>query len=336
MVFSFRTAIPSLTFLALFCYSFTQATPAIKIGKTTISKERIDSLAILLGQQQLPGQKLTGQQHNILKKAVAGNLIGHELLNLESNVTNIIVSKSELDSIFDMFKANFKNDQDFKTAIKNVGDTEESLKKKLKKQIRIEKLLYKYLTPLKKPDKKAISQFFEDNKSDIPVNDSLRASQIVIQLPAGTSITSAGEARQKLEEIKAQLMLETSIEFLVEKFSQIAYSLSQSPEAKKGGDLGRFKATDFLAEFQKAIKGLNVGDLSEIFRTPIGWHLVLVTEKNDGNPNNYRLQIIQALIMKQNMENQEKLELYLQKLVKKYKVTYLDTSYRGKISDNLN
>jgi parvulin-like peptidyl-prolyl isomerase len=266
---------------------------------------------------------------------VAGNLVGQELLILEARKQKISVSSVETDSVLEKFKSNFPSLQDYRKALTKAGDTEESLKKKLRREIQIEKLLKTRLKVLSRPSEKEMKTFFQKNRNKFPKNDSLRASQIVIKIAKNESVIKAEEARKKLELIRNELENIHLLDERLRKFAAAALRFSETPESKVGGDLNSFQYGDFFKEFDEEIKTLKVGQVSQVFKTPLGYHLVLLTEKNDGSYDNYRLKILQHLLAKQTVNNQEELEKMLKELIKKFKVTYLDKSYKGSLSVNL-
>jgi parvulin-like peptidyl-prolyl isomerase len=141
--------------------------------------------------------------------------------------------------------------------------------------------------------------------------------------------------KKKIEKIRSELVGEKLLDVLIEKFGILALQYSQGPQAREGGDLQQFQKGDFFPGFDKAIKNLKVGELSEVFRSSMGFHLVLLTEKNDGTFQNYRFKIMQKMVAAQTLENQEKMEQYLKVLMKKYKVSYLNKRYKGQLSVNL-
>lgn len=61
-------------------------------------------------------------------------------------------------------------------------------------------------------------------------------------------------------------------------FKQLAKERSKGPTAEKGGDLGVVTKGDLLPELDKAISALNVGQVSEIIKTEIGYHIFKRTE----------------------------------------------------------
>lgn len=80
-------------------------------------------------------------------------------------------------------------------------------------------------------------------------------------------------------------------------FGQLARLHSVDPSATRGGDLGWIYPGDTVPEFERAMNGLAIGEVSEPVRTPFGWHLIQVLERRtEGSPlERSRLAARQAL-----------------------------------------
>ena len=62
-------------------------------------------------------------------------------------------------------------------------------------------------------------------------------------------------------------------------FAAVAQSVSDdTASATDGGDMGWTSPGDFVPEFEQVIAGLEIGELSEPFRTRFGWHIAEVTD----------------------------------------------------------
>jgi len=72
-----------------------------------------------------------------------------------------------------------------------------------------------------------------------------------------------------------------------EEFSAIAKAVSEDPvSAAEGGDLGWAAAGTFAPEFEQMIDTLDVGVVSEPFRTRFGWHILEVLERRQHDTTN--------------------------------------------------
>ncbi len=65
-----------------------------------------------------------------------------------------------------------------------------------------------------------------------------------------------------------------------EEFGEIAKLLSDDPgSANVGGDLGWAEPGTYVPEFETELDSLAVGDISEPFRSPYGWHIIELLER---------------------------------------------------------
>src|SRR6185436_2702944 len=67
-------------------------------------------------------------------------------------------------------------------------------------------------------------------------------------------------------------------------FEEAARKHSQAPSKEQGGDVGDFPyAGKMFAQFSRQAFALEVGEISQPFRTPYGMELCLVTERTPGD-----------------------------------------------------
>lgn len=103
-----------------------------------------------------------------------------------------------------------------------------------------------------------------------------RASHILLMYKgaqgAGDDVTrSKEEAKAQAEEVLRRLQAG-------EDFAKIASELSDCGSRVQGGDLGRFGRGQMVPEFEKAVEGLQVGELSGLVESPFGYHIIRRTE----------------------------------------------------------
>lgn len=105
-------------------------------------------------------------------------------------------------------------------------------------------------------------------------NEGIKASHILIQDKKdsmGVVIDSLGtyeKAKQVLARIKNG-----------EDFSKVAIEVSEDPgSAQKGGDLGFFDRRRMVQPFDSVAFLLKKGEISDLVRTPFGWHIIMVTD----------------------------------------------------------
>jgi peptidyl-prolyl cis-trans isomerase C len=67
-------------------------------------------------------------------------------------------------------------------------------------------------------------------------------------------------------------------------FNEAARARSLDPSARSGGDLGYLSWGEIVPEMQQVVFNLEVGEISEVFESPYGYHIAEVTEKIEGEP----------------------------------------------------
>jgi len=64
----------------------------------------------------------------------------------------------------------------------------------------------------------------------------------------------------------------------------LAKKYSKGPEASEGGLLGWFKPKELLPELEEVGFKLKTGDISDLIRSPAGFHIIRVLERKGGEP----------------------------------------------------
>jgi peptidyl-prolyl cis-trans isomerase SurA len=102
------------------------------------------------------------------------------------------------------------------------------------------------------------------------VVDQVHARHILL---APNEILDDDATRQKLIGIRNQILAG-------DDFAAVASAVSEdSGSAVEGGDLGWAEPDAYVDEFRHMIETLEVGKLSEPFKSPFGWHIVEVLER---------------------------------------------------------
>ena len=108
-----------------------------------------------------------------------------------------------------------------------------------------------------------------------------------------------------------------------DEFEAIAIAVSKDPgSAADGGDLGWNGPGTFVPEFQAVVESLEIGDLSEPFKSPFGWHIVEVLgrRQHDTTEDVKHQQALMALRMN---KLEEESELWVRRLRDEAFVEYM-------------
>ena len=195
------------------------------------------------------------------------------------------VDPKTMDEYLDMF-INFK----LKVAEAEAQgiDTTESFKKELKG--------YRaQATPKYLQDEAAMDSLIEMSWRHL--SKDRRAAHIAIQCPASADSATQAEALAKINEARERVTVgKLKIErkkvkgkwkniekrMPVEAFDAVARELSTDPSVQEtGGELGWITPFRYVYPLEEATYNTPVGQISEVFRTQYGYHIVLVEEERD-------------------------------------------------------
>jgi parvulin-like peptidyl-prolyl isomerase len=298
--------------------------PVARVGNTDISQGRVDSLTQLLAMEQFQGQNVPAHVMEQVKFTVVENLVGQELLRLESEARKIAVSNGLVDSMVTMAKAQFPDEKTFIERLAMTGSNLAEFRDRIRNQLKTEILLEQEFPPAADPTEKEIRDFFARNREKFPVNDSVNGAQIFISVDKKDDSATIDNKRVMLEGLRAQVLSGRA------SFPMLAAHYSDDPQARQtGGVIGKFVPKDFGTEWIEVVKNLQVTEMSRVFRSAQGFHLVMLTEKNDGRLESYVPKIDYLLRMEQEQRRQEKVRAFLESLAKKYKVTYNNPAYKA-------
>lgn len=106
-----------------------------------------------------------------------------------------------------------------------------------------------------------------------------------------SDLTPEPEVIRRLQEFKGR------IEAGQVEFGTLARLHSLDPTGSRGGDLGWLYPGDTVPEFEKAMNGLKINEISAPVRSPFGWHLIQVLERrtDQGSGDRARMQARLAL-----------------------------------------
>ena len=120
-------------------------------------------------------------------------------------------------------------------------------------------------------------------------------------------ITSDREARIRLEQLYQRIQGG-------EDFAALARAHSDDKaSALKGGDLGWVTPGDLVPKFEEVMNSLEIGQLSQPFRTQFGWHIVQVLERREKDVTTESKRDEARLAIRKR-KSEEALQLYLRKL----------------------
>jgi len=179
---------------------------------------------------------------------------------------------------------NFGSETAFREELRRVGfGSPEEFRRRLVEQERRNALQQRLLSKLKEDGKLApvpvtdteVAAYFEENKNQLPRIPSTLSFRQVIVAPR-PSPASRLAALAKAESLLVELRGGAD-------FAAVARRESEDPGTREqGGDLGWRRRSDFVAEFEAMMLAMPVGQVSPVFETTYGFHVLRVDRVQAG------------------------------------------------------
>ena len=136
--------------------------------------------------------------------------------------------------------------------------------KDFEKMTLISLILKKEVEEKAKVDDAEVKEFFDKNADKFTIGTQLRASHILVD--------TEDQAKKIRERIRKG-----------ESFAKLAETLSKDKgSASKGGDIGYFGSGQMVPEFERAVMGLKINEVSEPVKTRFGYHIIQLTDVKKG------------------------------------------------------
>ncbi|HER34692.1 MAG TPA: hypothetical protein ENO19_04425, partial [Halothiobacillaceae bacterium] len=116
-----------------------------------------------------------------------------------------------------------------------------------------------------------VDEYIEQNTGASAQQTEYRLAQILVSVPENASPEAIESARQRAESIRDELRDGAD-------FSRVSAERSDALNAEEGGDLGWRDPSRIPSLFLPAVQELEAGEVSDIIRSPNGFHLVKVVD----------------------------------------------------------
>jgi len=206
--------------------------------------------------QNIQGLKL--EELSWFKNRVLDEIVKKTLLAQEIEKNNITIDQNELDEILKRKREGYIEGTLEKTlALEKISN--EDWENSIKNMQLTKKLIHERVNSKLSVSDKEMREYF-DKSDKFHKKEQVRALHIMVESEADI-IEIQKEIRRKQK-----------------SFSRLAKDYSLGPEGVQGGDLGYFEAGQMPEEFDDVFK-LKINKVSDIIRTPYGFHLFKVVDK---------------------------------------------------------
>jgi peptidyl-prolyl cis-trans isomerase SurA len=215
-------------------------------------------------------------------------MVDEELLLQKAKELKIDVPDNDLNNQVDKqirdIKARFPSEAQFRSELAKAGlGTPEEYRRMLLDQMRRDQTIQKVMQKLREDNKiipanvteKDVEEAYERSKASLPKRPATVTFKQIVIAPKATP-AALEFARAKAESILAEIKRGGD-------FALLAKRESMDPTTKEtGGDLGWARRGQYVPEFERWVWSLPPGELSPVFQSPFGFHIVRVDRVEAG------------------------------------------------------
>ncbi|MFH0948058.1 MAG: peptidylprolyl isomerase [Elusimicrobiota bacterium] len=250
-----------------------------------------------------------------IRKELLDQMIDQKLLLQEAKKKNIEVSKREIDDGIGTVKDRFKGknekvlttaeaDAEFNSELKRQNLTLSKFRDKIREDIMINKLIEDAVVKkvISLPEDE-IKTYYEKNRDKIDEPEKVSVRHILIRFDKNASTKDESVALKKIQDV--QKLLKKG-----EDFAKIAQQYSEDPGSKKNdGNLGFIVRGMMVKNFEDMAFKTPVGEISDIFKTEFGYHILKIDVKQAKQKLSYeevRVNLEKYLLAEKRQEEYEK------------------------------
>lgn len=225
---------------------------------------------------QLNRQKVQLPPAEIIRQQVLDQMITERAQVQMAKEAGIQVDDSDLEQALVRVAANQKmTPQQMRQTIEKDGIAWSDFREEIRNQMMIARVREREVDARINVSPGEVDNFLA-NQSATGAGEEVHIAHIVIRIPEGASPETLNKLRLKAVSIDEQARSGRD-------FSQLAATYSESNDAMQGGDLG-FRPLDSLPQvMSSAIANLKPGQVSDVVRSPSGFHIVKLIARKGGS-----------------------------------------------------
>ena len=226
-----------------------------------------------LVKQQLQGRQAKLPPDDVLRKQILEQLIMERLQLQVAERVGIRIDDESINQVVNNIarENNLTLDQ-FREVLTREGYNFADFRDNIKKDITITQLRKRRVENRVTVTEQEVDNYLISNASRGGSNDEFHLGHILIAVPEAASPDQIQAARQRAETVLGQLRLGAD-------FAQTAIAESGGQRALEGGDLGWRKAGQMPTLFADSLINMQVGEISELIRSPSGFHIIKLLDR---------------------------------------------------------
>ena len=209
-----------------------------------------------------------GDARKALRTQLLQNLIENRIQLQAAERDKVVIDDAEISEALGeiLKKLKAKDEAEFEAMVKTQGLTLEGVKKRLREQLMVQRLIRRKVALRISVTEQEIDRYLTENREKLETGLTFGARHILIVPDPLKGEEGWTVARLRADEIYGYLLEG-------QDFVELARKYSDDPSGKDGGSLGNLKRGELAQNIEDAILRLSPGEASTPFRSEIGFHI---------------------------------------------------------------
>lgn len=226
--------------------------------------------------RQLRQQGTPLPPREVIERQLLERLIGDRVQMQHARDIGLRVDNAELDKAMERIAADNKlSVAQMRATLERDGVPFDKFREDIRSEITLARLREREVAQKIVITESEIDNFIQNQQAQPGQGDEFNVSHILVSVPENASPEQLQARRARAEEALAQIRGGAD-------FRQVAAAFSDAPEALQGGLLGWRKSDRLPTLFLDALRALQAGQLSELLRSPNGFHILRLNERRGG------------------------------------------------------
>ncbi len=235
-----------------------------------LRSELESSMQNVLSQIRARGERQPSPQ--VLRQQVLERLVMNKVQIQRAEQTGIRVTDQEVDqSLSDVARQNGLSLIQLRRAVESDGMDFNEFREDVRNQLLTSKLQQRIVDSMDEVTDTEVEMLLE---SDTFGNDEYHISQLALQIPQGASPSEIREARQRIEQIRQEIVGGMN-------FAEAAVNYSDAPDALEGGEVGWRNLNTMPRQIADQVRDLEAGQVSQPI---LGNGSVVLVKVNERRP----------------------------------------------------
>jgi peptidyl-prolyl cis-trans isomerase C len=240
----------------------------------TVNGSPIDDKALNAAMQSLAQEhfhatldEVPSESHDEISAMALERLVARELIYQAALAEGVVADDAAVEDEAARILRMMGNPANFWKRLAERGMDEATFLRMVRKDVTVDQMSVRKCSEVEEPSEAEIKAFFSAHPDQLRGHDRMRASHILLPL-------DPDDPDKSLEHAKAIKLKVTQ-----EDFAEIARTHSICASAPGGGELGFIRREDVDPSFADAAFSQIVDEVGEPVRTPYGYHLIKVSER---------------------------------------------------------